>query len=162
MSLNGANAAPEPNLQDSKMSDKQTERPFNWIPPSCVVKLKSPKLCCVNRSPVLRGTRLQAIMDRCERDDDRMIPHLQPRKSARADCTEIAEMDPADLTAMSVEVVTFAEEVGACRFTDSLTVDDPWQISPPFSLAIAIHDVMPLTEVLEYGKAIQRSGANDE
>lgn len=33
-------------------------------------------------------------------------------------------MDPADLTAMSVEVVTFVEEVGACRFTDSLTVDD--------------------------------------
>ncbi len=46
--LNGAGYRPEPNLKDSKMSDKQTEKTIHWIPPSSAVKQKSPKLCCVN------------------------------------------------------------------------------------------------------------------
>lgn len=73
-------------------------------------------------------------------------------------------MDPADLTAMSVEVVTFVEEVGACRFTDSLTVDDlVADIATIFHWPPSVTDVMPLTEVLEWRyKAIQRSGASHE
>lgn len=58
----------------------------------------------------------------------------------------------------------FVEEVGTCRFTDSLTVDDlVADIATIFHWPPSVTDVMPLTEVLEWRyKAIQRSGASDE
>lgn len=58
----------------------------------------------------------------------------------------------------------FVEEVGACRFTDSLTIDDlVADIATIFHWSPSITDVMPLTEVLAWRyKAIQRSGASDE
>ncbi len=52
MYLNGAECRAVTQLQDSKMSDKQTEKTIQLDTPSSVVKLKSPKLCCVNHSPV--------------------------------------------------------------------------------------------------------------
>lgn len=52
----------------------------------------------------LRGTRLQAIMDM----DVSAMMTIIPRISTPTLTTqEMAELDPADLTALSVEVVTF-------------------------------------------------------
>lgn len=145
------------------MSDKQTEKTIQLDTP--IKRGKTEITEIVLRKPqsgALRGTRLQAIMDM----DVNAMMTVIPRISSPALTTqEIAEMDPADLTAMSVEVVTFfVEEVGACRFTDSLTVDDlVADIATIFHWPPSVTDVMPLTEVLEWRyKAIQRSGANDE
>ncbi len=76
----------------------------------------------------------------------------------------MADLDPADLAAMSVEVVLFVAEVGTCRFADSLTVDDlVADIATIFHWPPSVTDVMPLTEVLEWRhRAIMRSGASDE
>lgn len=52
----------------------------------------------------LRGTRLQAIMDMDVGAMMTVIPRIStPTLTAQ----EMAELDPADLTALSVEVVTF-------------------------------------------------------
>lgn len=58
----------------------------------------------------------------------------------------------------------FVAEVGACRFADSLTVDDlVADIATIFHWPPSVTDVMPLTEVLEWRhRAIMRSGASDE
>ena len=56
------------------------------------------------QSGALRGTRLQAIMDM---DVNAMMTVIPRISSPALTAQEIAEMDPADLTAMSVEVVTF-------------------------------------------------------
>ncbi len=76
----------------------------------------------------------------------------------------MADLDPADLAAMSVEVVLFVAEVGTCRFADSLTVDDlVADIATIFHWPPSVTDVMPLTEVLEWRhRAIMRSGTSDE
>ncbi|MFP2424721.1 phage tail assembly protein [Enterobacter ludwigii] len=56
------------------------------------------------QSGALRGTRLQAIMDMDVSAMMTVIPRIStPTLTAQ----EMAELDPADLTAMSVEVVTF-------------------------------------------------------
>lgn len=56
------------------------------------------------QSGALRGTRLQAIMDM----DVSAMMTIIPRISTPAlTAQEMAELDPADLTALSVEVVTF-------------------------------------------------------
>lgn len=73
-------------------------------------------------------------------------------------------MDPQISLPCRLRLSLFVEEVGACRFTDSLTVDDlVADIATIFHWPPSVTDVMPLTEVLEWRyKAIQRSGANDE
>ncbi|CCG88480.1 phage tail assembly protein [Erwinia piriflorinigrans] len=56
------------------------------------------------QSGALRGTRLQAIMDM----DVAAMMTIIPRISTPAlTAQEMAELDPADLTALSIEVVTF-------------------------------------------------------
>lgn len=64
MYLNGADSAPEPNSQDNKMSDKQTEKTIQLDTP--IKRGKTEITEIVLRKPqsgALRGTRLQAIMD---------------------------------------------------------------------------------------------------
>ncbi len=56
------------------------------------------------QSGALRGTRLQAIMDM---DVNAMITVLPRVTTPALTALEIAEMDPADLLSMSVELVTF-------------------------------------------------------
>ena len=56
------------------------------------------------QSGALRGTRLQAIMDM---DVSAMMTIIPRISSPTLTPQEMAELDPADLTAMSVEVVTF-------------------------------------------------------
>ena len=79
------------------MSDKLTEKTVQLDTP--VMRGKTQITEIVLRKPqsgALRGTRLQAIMD--------MIPRIStPTLTAQ----EMAELDPADLTSLSVEVVTF-------------------------------------------------------
>ena len=105
------------------------------------------------QSGALRGTRLQAIMDM----DVGAMMTIIPRISTPAlTAQEMAEMDPADLTALSVEVVTFL-------LKKSVLADLVADIATIFHWPPSVTDVMPLTEVLEWRhKAIQRSGASDE
>lgn len=145
------------------MSDKLTEKTVKLDTP--IMRGKTEITEIVLRKPqsgALRGTRLQAIMDMDVGAMMTVIPRIStPTLTAQ----EMAELDPADLTAMAVEVVTFfVAEVGACRFADNLTVDDlVADIATIFHWSPSITDVMPLTEVLEWRhKAIQRSGASDE
>lgn len=56
------------------------------------------------QSGALRGTRLQAIMDM---DVSAMMTVIPRISTPTLTSQEMAELDPADLTAMSVEVVTF-------------------------------------------------------
>ncbi|MGD8163425.1 phage tail assembly protein [Pantoea sp. FN0307] len=56
------------------------------------------------QSGALRGTRLQALMDM---DVNAMMTVLPRISQPALQPHEIAEMDPADLLALSVEVVTF-------------------------------------------------------
>ncbi|EAA8957275.1 TPA: phage tail assembly protein [Salmonella enterica subsp. enterica serovar Tamberma] len=56
------------------------------------------------QSGVLRGTRLQAIMDM---DVGAMMRVISRISTPTLTAQEMAELDPADLTALSVEVVTF-------------------------------------------------------
>ncbi|NJQ74371.1 phage tail assembly protein [Escherichia coli] len=87
------------------MSDKQTEKTIQLDTP--IKRGKTEITEIVLRKPqsgALRGTRLQAIMDMDVNAMMTVIPRIsRPALTAQ----EIAEMDPADLTAMSVEVVTF-------------------------------------------------------
>ncbi len=88
------------------MSDKQTEKTIQLDTP--IKRGKTEITEIVLRKPqsgaVLRGTRLQAIMDM---DVNAMMTVILRISSPALTAQEIAEMDPADLTAMSVEVVTF-------------------------------------------------------
>lgn len=64
MYLNGAECRARHNLQDSKMSDKQTEKTIQLDTP--IKRGKTEITEIVLRKPqsgALRGTRLQAIMD---------------------------------------------------------------------------------------------------
>lgn len=113
------------------------------------------------QSGALRGTRLQAVM---EMDVASMMTVIPRISTPTLTPQEMADLDPADLAAMSVEVVLFVAEVGVCRFADSLTVDDlVADIATIFHWPPSVTDVMPLTEVLEWRhRAIMRSGASDE
>ncbi|HGY6679846.1 TPA: phage tail assembly protein [Escherichia coli] len=85
------------------MSDKQTEKTIQLDTP--IKRGKTEITEIVLRKPqagALRGTRLQAIMD-----VNAMMTVIPRISSPALTAQEIAEMDPADLTAMSVEVVTF-------------------------------------------------------
>ncbi len=86
------------------MSDKLTEKTVKLDTPSCAVKLKLPKLCCASLSPahcVAHACRPLWIWTWGNDDSDPRIS--TPTLTAQ----EMAELDPADLTALSVEVVTF-------------------------------------------------------
>lgn len=87
------------------MSDKHTEKTVKLDTP--IKRGKAEVTDIVLRKPqsgALRGTRLQAIMDM----DVSAMMTIIPRISTPAlTAQEMAEMDPADLTALSVEVVTF-------------------------------------------------------
>ncbi|MFG1173870.1 phage tail assembly protein [Erwiniaceae bacterium CAU 1747] len=87
------------------MSDKQTEKTVTLDTP--VKRGKTEITEIVLRKPqsgALRGTRLQAIMDM----DVGAMMTIIPRVSTPVlTAQEMAEMDPADLTALSVEIVTF-------------------------------------------------------
>lgn len=87
------------------MSDKQNEKTVVLDTP--IQRGKTAITEIVLRKPqsgALRGTRLQAIMDM----DVNAIMTVIPRISTPTlTPQEMAEMDPADLTVLSVEVVTF-------------------------------------------------------
>ena len=87
------------------MSDKQTEKTIQLDTPLMRGKTEITEI--VLRKPqsgAMRGTRLQAIMDMDVNAMMTVIPRIsRPALTAQ----EIAELDPADLTAMSVEVGTF-------------------------------------------------------
>ncbi|EHC9773885.1 phage tail assembly protein [Salmonella enterica subsp. diarizonae serovar 50:z:-] len=87
------------------MSDKQTEKTVQLDTP--VMRGKTQITEIVLRKPqsgALRGTRLQAIMDMDVGAMMTVIPRIStPTLTAQ----EMAELDPADFTALSVEVVTF-------------------------------------------------------
>ncbi|VUC77939.1 phage tail protein E [Salmonella sp. NCTC 11881] len=145
------------------MSDKLTEKTVKLDTP--IMRGKTEITEIVLRKPqsgALRGTRLQAIMDMDVGAMMTVIPRIStPTLTAQ----EMAELDPADLTALSVEVVTFLLKKSVLAgFTDSLTIDDlVADIATIFHWSPSITDVMPLTEVLAWRyKAIQRSGASDE
>lgn len=87
------------------MSDKLTEKTVKLD--TTIMRGKTEITEIVLRKPqsgALRGTRLQAIMDM---DVNAMMTVIPRISSPVLTAQEIAEMDPADLTAMSVEVVTF-------------------------------------------------------
>ncbi|MHB7567412.1 phage tail assembly protein [Citrobacter braakii] len=87
------------------MNDKLTEKTVQLDTP--VMRGKTQITEIVLRKPqsgALRGTRLQAIMDMDVGAMMTVIPRIStPMLTAQ----EMAELDPADLTALSVEVVTF-------------------------------------------------------
>ncbi len=87
------------------MNDKLTEKTVQLDTP--VMRGKTQITEIVLRKPqsgALRGTRLQAIMDMDVGAMMTVIPRIStPTLTAQ----EMAELDPADLTALSVEVVTF-------------------------------------------------------
>ncbi|MDN8600672.1 phage tail assembly protein [Citrobacter sp. S2-9] len=87
------------------MSDKTNEKTVVLDTP--ILRGKSEIKEVVLRKPqsgALRGTRLQAIMDM---DVSAMMTIIPRISSPTLTAQEMAELDPADLTAMSVEVVTF-------------------------------------------------------
>lgn len=87
------------------MSDKTNEKTVVLDTP--ILRGKSEIKEVVLRKPqsgALRGTRLQAIMDMEVSAMMTIIPRIS---SPTLTPQEMAELDPADLTAMSVEVVTF-------------------------------------------------------
>ncbi|EFO2311980.1 Phage tail protein E [Escherichia coli] len=87
------------------MSDKTNEKTVVLDTP--ILRGKSEIKEVVLRKPqsgALRGTRLQAIMDM---DVSAMMTIIPRISSPTLTPQEMAELDPADLTAMSVEVVTF-------------------------------------------------------
>ncbi len=114
------------------------------------------------QSGALRGTRLQAVM---EMDVASMMTVIPRISTPALTPQEMADLDPADLSAISIEVVLFfVAEVGACQFADDLTVEDlVADIATIFHWPPSVTDVMSLTEVLEWRhRAIMRSGASDE
>lgn len=112
------------------MSDKQTEKTIQLDTP--IKRGKTEITEIVLRKPqsgALRGTRLQAIMDM---DVNAMMTVIPRISSPALTAQEIAEMDPADLTAMSVEVVTFLLKksvLAGLPTARRLTIW--WLISPP-------------------------------
>lgn len=87
------------------MSDKVNEK--NVVLDTPILRGKSEIKEVVLRKPqsgALRGTRLQAIMDM---DVSAMMTVIPRISTPTLTPQEMAELDPADLTAMSVEVVTF-------------------------------------------------------
>lgn len=87
------------------MSDKTNEKTVVLDTP--ILRGKSEIKEVVLRKPqsgALRGTRLQAIMDM---DVGAMMTVIPRISSPTLTAQEMAELDPADLTAMAVEVVTF-------------------------------------------------------
>ncbi len=133
------------------------KRPFNWIPLSASGKTEITEI--VLRKPqsgAARYTPAGHYGYGCERDDYR-----DPRISSPAlTAQEIAEMDRQIHCHVGWLSLFFVEEVGACRFTDSLMVDDlVADIATIFHWPPSVTDAMPLTEVPEWRyKAIQRSG----
>lgn len=113
------------------------------------------------QSGALRGLRLQAVM---EMDVASMMTIIPRISSPELTPQEMAELDPADLASMSLEVVLFATEVGNISFPTGLMVDDlVADIATIFHWSPSVTDVMPLTEVLEWRhKAILRNGVSDE
>ncbi|WP_029687042.1 phage tail assembly protein [Tatumella saanichensis] len=87
------------------MRDQHTEKTIQLDTP--VIRGKTEIKEVLLRKPqsgALRGTRLQAIMDM----DVGAMMTIIPRISTPAlTAQEMAELDPADLTSLSVEVVTF-------------------------------------------------------
>lgn len=87
------------------MNDKVNEKTVVLDTP--ILRGKSEIKEVVLRKPqsgALRGTRLQAIMDM---DVSAMMTIIPRISSPTLTPQEMAELDPADLTAMSVEVVAF-------------------------------------------------------
>ncbi|HIH4348443.1 TPA: phage tail assembly protein [Escherichia coli] len=87
------------------MSDKLTEKTVKLD--TTIMRGKTEITEIVQRKPqsgALRGTRLQAIMDM---DVGAMMTVIPRISSPTLTAQEMAELDPADLTAMAVEVVTF-------------------------------------------------------
>ena len=87
------------------MSDKLTEKTVQLDTP--IMRGKTQITEIVLRKPqsgALRGTRLQAIMDM---DVGAMVTVIPRISAPTLTAQEMAELDPADLTALSVEVVTF-------------------------------------------------------
>jgi len=87
------------------MSDKPTEKAVQLDTP--IKRGKTEITEIILRKPqsgALRGTRLQAIMDM---DVGAMMPVIPRISTPTLTAQEMAELDPADLTALSVEVVTF-------------------------------------------------------
>ncbi|EAT7385112.1 phage tail assembly protein [Salmonella enterica] len=87
------------------MSDKLTEKTVKLDTP--IMRGKTEITEIVLRKPqsgALRGTRLQAIMDM---DVGAMMTVIPRISTPTLTVQEMAELDPADLTAMAVEVVTF-------------------------------------------------------
>ena len=87
------------------MSDKLTEKTVQLDTP--IKRGKTEITEIILRKPqsgALRGTRLQAIMDM---DVGAMMTVIPLISSPTLTAQEMAELDPADLTAMAVEVVTF-------------------------------------------------------
>ncbi|WP_347004008.1 phage tail assembly protein [Enterobacter roggenkampii] len=87
------------------MSDKLTEKTVKLD--TTIMRGKTEITEIVLRKPqsgALRGTRLQAIMDM---DVSAMMTVIPRISSPTLTAQEMAELDPADLTAMAVEVVTF-------------------------------------------------------
>lgn len=87
------------------MSDKPTEKTVQLDTPIKRGKTEITEIVLLKpQSGALRGTRLQAIMDMDVGAMMTVIPRISmPTLTAQ----EMAELDPADLTALSVEVVTF-------------------------------------------------------
>ena len=87
------------------MSEQQTEKTVQLDTP--IKRGKTEIAEIVLRKPqsgALRGTRLQAIMDM---DVGAMMTVIPRISTPTLTPQEMAELDPADLTAMAVEVVTF-------------------------------------------------------
>ncbi len=91
------------------MSDKPTEKTVQLDTP--IKRGKTEITEIILRKPqsgALRGTRLQAIMDMdMDMDVGAMMTVIPRISTPTLTAQEMAELDPADLTALSVEVVTF-------------------------------------------------------
>nr|DAI72855.1 MAG TPA: tail assembly chaperone [Caudoviricetes sp.] len=87
------------------MTEKTTEKSIELDTP--ILRGKTEITHVTVRKPqsgALRGTRLQALMDM---DVNAMMTVLPRVTTPALTSQEIAEMDPADLVSLSVEVVTF-------------------------------------------------------
>jgi Phage tail assembly chaperone proteins, E, or 41 or 14 len=87
------------------MTEKTTEKAVELDTP--ILRGKTEITSVTVRKPqsgALRGTRLQALMDM---DVNAMMTVLPRVTTPALTAQEIAEMDPADLVSLSVEVVTF-------------------------------------------------------
>jgi len=90
---------------DNIMTEKTAEKTVELDTP--ILRGKTAITSVIVRKPqagALRGTRLQALMDM---DVNAMITVLPRVTTPALTAPEIAEMDPADLVTLSIEVVTF-------------------------------------------------------